>query len=184
MTKATTSSPGHQKITRPENGSLGPPSNLEITASETIAAAMNEILADVFSLYIKTKNFHWHMSGPHFRDYHLLLDEQSEQVFAMTDPVAERVRKIGQPTLKSIGQIARLQRVKDNDALELEPSDMLAELCEDNRSLAGHLRAVHEICNEHRDVATASLIEIWIDETERRAWFLSEIVHEGTYARH
>jgi starvation-inducible DNA-binding protein len=135
---------------------------------------MNAILADVFALYLKTKNFHWHMSGPHFRDYHLLLDEQAEQLFAMTDPIAERVRKLGGLTIKSIGQISSLQRVADNDADYVEPLDMLAELREDNKNLAASLREAHNVCEEHRDVATASLIEVWIDETERRTWFLFE----------
>ena len=135
---------------------------------------MNAILADVFALYLKTKNFHWHMSGPHFRDYHLLLDEQAEQLFAMTDPLAERVRKIGELTLHSIGQISREQRVLDNDADYVEPRDMLAELADDNKTLAARLREAHEVCEEHRDIATASLIEVWIDETERRTWFLFE----------
>src|SRR5262249_31628846 len=128
--------------------------------------------ADVFALYMKTKNFHWHMSGPHFRDYHLLLDEQADQIFAMTDVIAERVRKIGGPTLKSIGHIAKQQRVLDNDADYVEPAGMPAELREDNATLAANLREAHEICDKHRDIATASLIEVWIDETERRAWFL------------
>jgi starvation-inducible DNA-binding protein len=125
---------------------------------------------------VKTKNFHWHVSGPHFHDYHLLLDEQADQIFAMTDPIAERVRKIGALTLKSVGQIARTKRVLDNDADYVEPSDMLAELCEDNRALTARLREAHEVCDKHRDVATASLLEVWIDETERRAWFLFESV--------
>ncbi len=148
--------------------------DLSATATKDIAAAMNGILADVFALYIKTKNFHWHMSGPHFRDYHLLLDEQASQLYAMTDPIAERIRKIGGSTLKSIGGIARSQRVLDNDAEYVEPMDMLAELREDNKELAGRLREAHNVCDEHRDVATASLIEVWIDETERRTWFLFE----------
>jgi len=135
---------------------------------------MNAILADVFALYLKTKNFHWHMSGPHFRDYHLLLDEQADQLFAMTDPIAERVRKIGGLTLRSIGHIAQLQRISDNDAEFVDPSDMLAELREDNKSLAERLREAHNVCEEHRDLATGSLIEVWIDETERRTWFLYE----------
>jgi len=143
-------------------------------ATKDITAAMNAILADVFALYVKTKNFHWHMSGPHFRDYHLLLDEHADQLFAMTDPIAERVRKIGGLTLTSVGRIARTQRVLDNDAEYVEPLDMLAELAEDNRTLAARLREAHNVCDEHRDVATASLIEVWIDETERRAWFLFE----------
>ncbi len=153
---------------------LDTPTDLTAAATKNIAAAMNAILADVFALYIKTKNFHWHMSGPHFRDYHLLLDEQADQLFAMTDPIAERVRKIGGLTLRSIGQISRMQRVLDNDAEYVEPLDMLAELAEDNRSLAARLREAHNVCDDHRDVATASLIEIWIDEAERRAWFLFE----------
>jgi starvation-inducible DNA-binding protein len=135
---------------------------------------MNAILADVFALYLKTKNFHWHLSGPHFRDYHLLLDEQAEQLFAMTDPIAERVRKIGGLTLRSIGQISRLQRVSDNDAEFVAPEDMVAELREDNKGLAEGLREAHNVCEQHRDLATASLIEVWIDETERRTWFLFE----------
>jgi starvation-inducible DNA-binding protein len=148
--------------------------DLTTSATKDIAAAMNAILADVFGLYVKTKNFHWHMSGPHFRDYHLLLDEHADQLFAMTDPIAERVRKIGGLTLRSIGQISRTQRVLDNDADYVEPLDMLAELADDNRTMAARLREAHNVCDEHRDVATASLIEVWIDETERRAWFLFE----------
>jgi starvation-inducible DNA-binding protein len=148
--------------------------DLSADATKDISGAMNAILADVFALYLKTKNFHWHMSGPHFRDYHLLLDEQADQLFAMTDPVAERIRKIGGPTLTSIGHIARTQRVLDNDAAYVEPQDMLAELREDNKELAARLREAHNVCDEHRDVATASLIEVWIDETERRTWFLFE----------
>src|SRR5437867_4314107 len=148
--------------------------DLSHAAVKDISATMNAILADVFALYLKTKNFHWHMSGPHFRDYHLLLDEHAEQLFAMTDPVAERVRKIGGITLHSIGQIARTQRVLDNDAEYIEPLDMLAELEDDNKTLAVRLREAHKVGGVHRDVATASLIEIWIDETERRAWFLFE----------
>ena len=148
--------------------------DLSHAAVKDISAAMNAILADVFALYVKTKNFHWHMSGPHFRDYHLLLDEQADQLFAMTDPIAERVRKLGGLTLRSIGHIGRTQRVLDNDAEYVEPLDMLAELTEDNKQLATRLREAHNVCEEHRDVATASLIEVWIDETERRAWFLFE----------
>jgi starvation-inducible DNA-binding protein len=136
---------------------------------------MNAILADVFALYLKTKNFHWHMSGPHFRDYHLLLDEQAEQIFATTDDMAERVRKIGGTTLRSIGHIARLQRVKDNDADYVDAQDMIAELRDDNMDFTHRLREVHDLCDDHKDVATASLIENWIDEAERRHWFLFEI---------
>ena len=148
--------------------------DLKQSATRDVSAAMNAILADVFALYLKTKNFHWHMSGPHFRDYHLLLDEQADQLFAMTDPIAERIRKIGGLTLRSIGQISRTQRVLDNDAEYVEPLDMLAELAEDNKTLTAHLRETHNVCDKHRDVATASLIEVWIDETERRTWFLFE----------
>jgi starvation-inducible DNA-binding protein len=136
-------------------------------------------LADVFALYLKTKNFHWHMSGPHFRDYHLLLDEQSDQIYAMTDPIAERIRKIGGTSLRSIGHISRLQRIKDNDADYVDPHEMLAELRDDNQSLSARLRAIHGVCDEYRDIATASLIEGWIDETERRAWFLFEASRSG-----
>src|SRR5436309_1084073 len=143
-------------------------------AVKDISGTMNAILADVFALYVKTKNFHWHMSGPHFRDYHLLLDEQADQLFAMTDPIAERVRKLGGVTLHSIGQISRNQRVLDNDAEYVEPLDMLAELAEDNKTMTARLREAHNVCEEHRDVATTSLIEVWIDESERRAWFLFE----------
>jgi len=140
---------------------------------------LNALLADVFALYLKTKNFHWHMSGPHFRDYHLLLDEQSDQIFAMTDDIAERVRKIGGITLHSIGHIARLQRIEDNDADYVTPLDMLAELRDDNKQLAAAMREVHDLCDEHGDVATASLLENWIDETERRTWFLFESGRSG-----
>jgi starvation-inducible DNA-binding protein len=161
-------------VLRRQHAALQTPSDLTQAATRDISAAMNAILADVFALYLKTKNFHWHMSGHHFRDYHLLLDENAEQLFAMTDPVAERVRKIGGLTLHSIGEIARMQRVLDNDAQYIEPLDMLAELADDNKTLAARLREAHDVCNEHRDVATASLIEVWIDETERRTWFLFE----------
>jgi starvation-inducible DNA-binding protein len=153
---------------------LDTPTDLTSEATRDIAGAMNALLADVFALYMKTKNFHWHLSGPHFRDYHLLFDEQADQIFAMTDPIAERVRKIGGSTIKSIGQIVRLQRVEDNDADYVDPEDMLAELCEDNKTLAARLRETHNVSDEYRDIATASLIEVWIDETERRTWFLFE----------
>ncbi|HEX7466111.1 MAG TPA: DNA starvation/stationary phase protection protein [Usitatibacter sp.] len=153
---------------------LATPTDLKKAATKDIAGAMNAILADVFALYMKTKNFHWHMSGPHFRDYHLLLDEQADQLYAMTDPIAERVRKVGGSTLRSIGDIGRTQRVKDNDARYVEPVDMIAELREDNKALASRLREAHNVCDEHHDIATASLIEVWIDETERRTWFLFE----------
>jgi starvation-inducible DNA-binding protein len=153
---------------------LATPTGLKPEATRDISAALAGLLADVFALYLKTKNFHWHMSGQHFRDYHLLLDEQSDQIFAMTDPVAERARKIGGPTLRSIGDIARRQRIADNDAEYVAPQDMLAELREDNERLTSIMRQVHNVCDEYGDVATASLLEVWIDETERRTWFLFE----------
>jgi starvation-inducible DNA-binding protein len=140
---------------------------------------MNAILADVFALYLKTKNFHWHISGPHFHDYHLMMDDQADQLFTMTDLIAERVRKVGALTLRSIGHIARTQRVLDNDADYVAPLDMLAELRADNQALAASLRQAHDMCDAHRDIATASLIENWIDETERRAWFLFEASRKG-----
>ena len=153
---------------------LHTPTDLGSNARTDLSAALTALLADVFALYLKTKNFHWHVSGPHFRDYHLLLDEQADQLYATTDPIAERVRKLGGTTLRSIGQISRLQRVADNDADYVTPSDMLAELREDNQQLAARMRQSHHVCDEHGDVATASLIEVWIDEAERRVWFLFE----------
>jgi len=148
--------------------------DLNAAATKDVAAALNGILADAFALYLKTKNFHWHMSGPHFRDHHLLLDEQADEIIAMTDPIAERIRKVGGSTLKSIGHVSRTQRVLDNDADYVEPLDMLAELREDNKAVAARMRAAHGVCHEHGDVATTSLIEVWIDEAERRTWFLFE----------
>jgi starvation-inducible DNA-binding protein len=159
---------------------LQTPTDLSAEAVKEISGAMNAVLADVFALYLKTKNFHWHMSGPHFRDYHLLLDDHGDQILAMTDPLAERVRKIGGMTLRSIGHIAKLQRISDNDAAYVEPLDMLAELTEDNKSLTARMRETHDICDEHGDVASASLLETWIDETERRTWFLFEATRSGT----
>jgi starvation-inducible DNA-binding protein len=153
---------------------LATPTDLKNDAVSAVAAALNPLVADVFALYLKTKNFHWHVSGPHFRDYHLLLDEQAGQIFAATDDIAERVRKVGGTTLRSVGHISRLQRVADNDADFVSPDDMLAELRDDNRDLTQRLREVHDLCDEHGDVATASLIENWIDEAERRTWFLFE----------
>lgn len=150
------------------------PDGLQPEKVRNISSVLNGLLADVFALYIKTKNFHWHMSGPHFRDYHLLLDEQGDQIFAMTDPLAERVRKIGGTTLRSIGQIGRMQRILDNDAEYVTAPDMLAELRDDNKQLAAAMREAHAVCDENNDVASASLIEVWIDETERRTWFLFE----------
>jgi starvation-inducible DNA-binding protein len=154
--------------------SLQTPTDLKSNAVRDLSGALNILLADMFALYLKTKNFHWHMSGPHFRDYHLLLDEHGDQIFATTDDLAERVRKIGGTTLRSIGHIARLQRVLDNDADFVTPLDMLAELRDDNKQLTARLRETHGLCEEHDDVATASLLENWIDEAERRTWFLFE----------
>jgi starvation-inducible DNA-binding protein len=153
---------------------LRTPTDLRPQATTEVAEALNAVLADVFALYMKTKNFHWHVSGPHFRDYHLLLDEQAAQIYATTDDIAERVRKIGGTTLRSIGQIASLQRVEDNNADFVPPLDMLRELMSDNKTFAANLREAHELCDKHDDIATASLIENWIDETERRTWFLFE----------
>jgi starvation-inducible DNA-binding protein len=153
--------------------------DLGADATKDLAGALNALLADLFALYVKTKNFHWHVSGPHFRDYHLLLDEQADQIFAITDPVAERVRKLGGTTLRSIGDIARLQRIKDNDADFVTPQDMLAELRDDNLRLISQMRETHSLCDERRDVATASLLEVWIDEAERRVWFLFEATRRG-----
>jgi starvation-inducible DNA-binding protein len=153
---------------------LGTPTDLKPEATKDISAALGGLLADVFALYMKTKNFHWHMSGHHFRDYHLLLDDHGDQLFAMTDPIAERARKIGGNSLRSIGSIARQQRILDNDADYVEPIAMLAELRDDNKTLTSIMRAVHNVCDEYGDVATASLLEVWIDETERRTWFLFE----------
>ncbi len=158
---------------------LATPTNLTPNATKDISGALTTLAADVFALYLKTKNFHWHMSGPHFRDYHLMLDEQSDQIFAITDAIAERVRKVGGTTLRSIGHIGRLQRVLDNDADYITPLDMLAELRDDNKQLAASMRETHSLCDEHGDVATASLLEVWIDEAERRTWFLFEASRSG-----
>jgi starvation-inducible DNA-binding protein len=158
---------------------LETPTDLGENAVKDISGAINRLLADAFALYLKTKNFHWHMTGPHFRDYHLLLDEQGEQIFATTDDLAERVRKIGGNTLRSIGDISRHQTLEDNDAEYVTPEDMLAELRQDNQSMARAMREAHGLCDEHGDVATASLLENYIDETERRAWFLYEATRRG-----
>jgi starvation-inducible DNA-binding protein len=173
-----------QNLKERQMAPLVTPTDLKAKATKDIAAAMNTILADVFALYLKTKNFHWHMSGPHFRDYHLLLDEQADQIYAMSDPIAERIRKVGGTTLRSIGHISRTQRILDNDAEFVQPLDMLAELREDNKVLAASLREAHNVCEEHRDIATASLIEVWIDETERRTWFLFEASRQGDTTGH
>ena len=160
--------------------SLDTPTDLSEEAVREISAKLNAILADAFALYLKTKNFHWHVSGPHFRDYHLLFDEQADQIFATTDEIAERVRKVGGLTLHSIGQIARLQRIPDNDADYVDPLDMLAELRSDNQALIASMRETHDLCEEENDVATTSLIEVWIDQAERRVWFLYETGRAGT----
>ena len=160
------------------NPALEVPTDLSHEGVAQISAALREALADVFALYVKTKNFHWHMTGRHFRDYHLLLDEHSDQIFAMTDDIAERGRKIGGATIRSISDITRHQRLKDNNAEVVSPKDMLAELSADNQHLTRSLRSTHELCEKYNDVATASLIEVWIDQTERRTWFLSEIVRD------
>jgi starvation-inducible DNA-binding protein len=156
------------------SANLATPTDLGSNATKDISGGLNILAADVLALWMKTKNFHWHVSGPHFRDYHLLLDDQSDQIYAMVDPIAERARKLGGKALHSIGQVGKLQRVLDNDADYVTPQDMLAELRDDNKQLTRHMRILHEVCDEHNDVATASLLENWIDETEQRAWFLFE----------
>jgi starvation-inducible DNA-binding protein len=158
---------------------LATPSGFSVDSVRDVSAALTTLLADVFALYVKTKNFHWHMSGPHFRDYHLLLDDQGDEIFAMTDPVAERVRKIGGLTLRSVGQIARVKRILDNDAEYVTPLDMISELRDDNAQLTRSMRETHSLCDEAGDVATASLLENWIDETEKRTWFLFECSRHG-----
>jgi starvation-inducible DNA-binding protein len=162
-----------------EKDTKGVPTDLSGDAVEEISSNLRRLLADVFALYVKTKNFHWHISGRHFRDYHLLLDEQATQIFAMADPIAERARKIGGTTIRSISDIARNQRLKDNNKEGVSPQEMIGELCEDNQQLTKTLRTTHEICDRHNDVATASLIEVWIDESEKRTWFLAEIRSEA-----
>ncbi|MFS2126767.1 Dps family protein [Pseudomonas sp. Pseusp97] len=163
---------------------MATPSDLSKNATRDLSAALNRLLADVFALYLKTKNFHWHVSGPHFRDYHLLLDDHATEIFAMTDAIAERNRKIGGNTIRSIGHIAKLKRILDNDAEFVQPLDMLAELQEDNKALTSYMREVHDLCDEHHDIATASLIENWIDETEQRTWFLFETSRRGDNTGH
>jgi starvation-inducible DNA-binding protein len=163
-----------------ERNTLETPTDLDRKGVSEISTSLRQLLADVFALYVKTKNFHWHMSGPHFRDYHLFLDEHGEQIFAMTDEIAERARKIGGTTIRSIGDIAQHQRLKDNDQEFVTPGDMLAELCADNQRLTRFLRSAHELCDRHKDIATASLIEVWVDQTERRTWFLAEIARGST----
>lgn len=161
------------------SAALNTPTNLGTSAKKDISGALNYLLADMYTLYMKTKNFHWHISGPHYRDYHLLLDEQADQIFATTDAIAERARKIGATTLRSIGHISRLQRLSDNDADYVTPQDMLAELRDDNLQLAAYMRETHDICDEHGDVASTSYLENWIDEAERRVWFLYETSRRG-----
>src|ERR1700694_5498092 len=161
-----------------EKAALKTPTDLSHDGVVEISDALRQLLADVFALYLKTKNFHWHMSGRHFRDYHLLLDEHSEQILAMTDDVAERARKIGGTTLHSISDISEHQRLKDNNEESVSPEEMLKELSADSQELTRSLRSAHEICDRHNDVATTSMIEVWIDQTERRTWFLSEIVRD------
>ncbi|HEY4345415.1 MAG TPA: DNA starvation/stationary phase protection protein [Parvibaculum sp.] len=162
-----------------QSANLATPTDLGANATKDISGGLNILLADVFALYFKTKNFHWHISGPHFRDYHLMLDEQAAQIYETTDVIAERVRKVGGMTLRSVGEIGRLQRLLDNDADYVTPLDMLAELREDNKQLTSFMRETHELCAEHGDVATTSLIEVWIDEAERRIWFLFEAGRHG-----
>jgi starvation-inducible DNA-binding protein len=162
-----------------QSAALATPTDLGANATRDITGVLNLLGADVLALWMKTKNFHWHVSGPHFRDYHLMLDEQSDEIYAMVDPVAERARKLGGKALHSIGQVNKLQRVLDNDADYVSPQDMLAELREDNQQLAKHMRTLHELCDEHDDVASASLLENWIDETEKRSWFLFEAGRKG-----
>ena len=175
MSKVRTLEP-HSKIAAP----LDTPTDLPDEAVREISAALNRLLADAFALYLKTKNFHWHVSGPHFRSYHLLFDEQAAEIFGTTDELAERVRKVGGNTLRSIGDIARHQRLADNDAPYVDPLDMLAELREDNQRLIAAMRETHDVCDEHNDVATASFLENYIDEAERRVWFLYEASRHGS----
>jgi starvation-inducible DNA-binding protein len=163
---------------------LTTPTDLRAKGVKDIAGALNAILADVFALYLKTKNFHWHMSGPHFRDYHLLLDDQADQLYAMTDPIAERIRKLGGMTLRSIGHIAKLQSIEDNDQEFVDPADMLKELMADNKKVAAAMRKAHKVCDDHEDVASASLLENFIDQTERRTWFLFEAARNADSSGH
>jgi starvation-inducible DNA-binding protein len=163
---------------------LTTPTDLGANATKDITGALNVLLADSFALYLKTKNFHWHVSGPHFRDYHLMLDEHADQIFAMTDVLAERVRKIGGNTLRSIGDISRQQRIADNDAIYVDPDDMLAELRDDNQRFVTSMREAHDLCDDHGDVATTSLLEVYIDEAEKRIWFLYEATRRGDPSGH
>lgn len=171
-------------LQRKEPAQLKTPTTLGDSAREDISVTINTLLADTFALYMKTKNFHWHVSGPHFRDYHLLFDEQAEEILEMTDELAERVRKLGGITLRSIGQVGKMQRIPDNESDYVDPQDMLAELREDNLALVGHLREAHELCDKHRDLGTNNLLEELIDEAEKRAWFLFEASSGGKVIRH
>lgn len=178
MTKAAV------KTKKQRDARVDPPTDLGANAVGDISAALNLLLADAFALYIKTKNFHWHVSGPHFRDFHLLFDEQADQIFAITDAIAERVRKVGGKTIHSTAEIARTTRVLENEKDYVEPSDMVAELRDDNKDFIARLRAAHEVCAEHNDTASTSLIEQWIDEAERRHWFLFETSRRGDSSGH
>ncbi len=180
QTKGTEEAKGKKKGLAP----LATPTHLTAEATKNISGVMNAILADIFALYIKTKNFHWHMSGPHFRDYHLLFDEQAAEILGAVDAIAERVRKVGGCTIRSVSHVAKLQRVLDNDADYVDPEDMLAELCEDNKTLARHLRDAKEVCDKFEDVATSALIDGWVDEAERRTWFLFESAQRGMTSGH
>ena len=186
MSKADNNVSGQSSSTDKKTAAapLRTPTDLKAAATKDIALAMNGVLADVFALYFKTKNFHWHMSGPHFRDYHLMLDEQAAELYAMTDPVAERIRKIGGNTLRSVGHISKLQSIKDNDSEFVAPSDMLGELCDDNKAMVTSLREAHSVCEKHDDIATTSLIENYIDQTEQRTWFLFEASRPQDRAGH
>ncbi|WP_444939231.1 Dps family protein [Microbulbifer sp. JMSA002] len=179
MRKATS-----EQVSAKDQARLKAPTDLGENARSSITTAVNTLLADTFGLYMKTKNFHWHVSGPHFRDYHLLFDDQASQIFEMTDILAERVRKLGGTTLRSIGQIAKLQRSSDNDADYVDPQDMLTELAEDNQQMIANMRKVHELCDEHRDIATASILEDYIDQAERRSWFLFEASRSSGLTHH
>lgn len=181
---STTETKRRQDLVQRRAAPVLAPTDLGATAAREVAGVLNRLLADVFALYLKTKSFHWHVSGPHFRDYHLLLDEQADQLLAMTDPIAERVRKQGQLTIRSIGEIARTHRIVDNDADYVEPLGMLAELLEDNRTLAATMRQAHDVCEEHGDIASTSQIEVWVDESERRSWFLFETSRREQSAGH
>jgi starvation-inducible DNA-binding protein len=180
MTKQSTSDTAKRTV----NAALATPTDLSTKSTQPVIAELNMLVADTFALYVKTKNFHWHMSGPHFRDYHVLLDEQADQIFAAIDPLAERVRKLGGKTLRSISHIAELSRIKDDDRDFVAPIEMLQELVADNKSVAANMRAAHKVCDDSDDVASASLLEVYIDETERRTWFLFEASRDADSGGH